>query len=244
MIANAALAGGFFLLFALPALFRRETRGWVPLVFVIALLDSFATLLPVIDKHLQFPDVTWNWAGKVFSIGAMLLVSILLIATRRLTAGDFGLTLRQAPGTGRALLTVILPYLIVLAALALTLFGNDKPPAHETLAYQATMPGLAEELSYRGVQLALFNRMFAGRLRLLGAEMGYGAIAVSVVFGLLHGIGFDKSLHLQVSMFTIAMTGFIGFILAWLRARTGSLALPVIVHNLTNLILECVPKVF
>jgi CAAX protease family protein len=244
MIANAALAGGFFLLFALPALRRRETRGWVPAIFIIALLDSLMTLLPIIDKHLQFRGVNWNWAGKVFSIGAMLAVSVIMIASGRLTGGEIGLTLKQAPGTGRALLMVILLYLIVLTVLTITMFGNAKPPTHETLAYQATMPGLAEELSYRGLQLAMFNKMFTGRFRLLGAEIGYGAIAVSIVFGLLHGVGFDNHLHLQVSLFTIAMTGLIGFILAWLRERTKSLALPVVLHNMTNLILEGAPKIF
>src|ERR1700748_3576305 len=103
-IANAALAAGCFALFALPALSKRETRGWVPAVFVIALIDSFATLLPLIDKRFELIHGSWNWTGKLFSLGAMLLVALFLVATRRLSARDIGLTLRQAPGTGRALL--------------------------------------------------------------------------------------------------------------------------------------------
>ncbi|HTQ13359.1 MAG TPA: CPBP family intramembrane glutamic endopeptidase [Rhizomicrobium sp.] len=244
VIANAALAGGFFVLFALPALARRQKRWWVAAVFVVALLDSAMTLLPVIDHQLQFPGVHWNWAGKVFSIAAMLAVAAAMIAAWRLSARDIGLTFRQAPGTGRALLAVILPYLVVLVALALAMFGNSAPPSRETLAYQATMPGLAEELSYRGLQLAMFDRMFAGRIRLLGAEIGYCAFAVSIVFGLLHGVGFDGGFHLQVSALAIGVTGTIGFVLAWLRERTRSLALPVVLHNVTNLILEGVPKIF
>jgi CAAX protease family protein len=216
----------------------------VPVVFLLVLLDSSMTLLPILDKHLQFPNVDWNWAGKLYSLAAMLVVSIYLIATRKLTARDIGLTLHQAPGTGRALLTVILPYLVVITVLMLAMFGFTKPPTRETLAYQATMPGLAEELSYRGVQLAIFNRMFTGRFRLFGAEIGYGAIAISIAFGLLHGVGFDKSLHLQTSPVLAVFTGTVGFVLAWLRERTKSLALPVVLHNVTNLILEGVPKIF
>jgi membrane protease YdiL (CAAX protease family) len=243
-MANAVLAAGFFLLFALPGLFKRGARGWVPLVFVIALIDSVATLLPLIDRHLQPFDAQWNWMGKVFSIAAMLAVALVLIATRRLSARDIGLTFRQAPGTGRALLTVILPFLVATAILMLAVFGDAKPPSAETLAYQATMPGLAEELSYRGLQLAIFNAMFTRRFRLFGAEIGYGAIAISLAFGLLHGVGFDKSMHIQVSAVTAVFTGLIGFVLAWLRERTKSLALPVVLHNATNLILESVPKIF
>lgn len=244
MLANAGLAAGFFLVFALPGLFRKETRGWVRAVAVIALIDAFATLLPLIDKQLQVPGLQYNWLGKGISIVAMLIVSLFLIATRRLTAAEIGLTARQAPGTAYALVVVILPYLILLAGLTATMFGNSKPPSHETLAYQATMPGLAEELSYRGLQLAIFNRVFTRRFRLLGADLGYGAIAVSIVFGLLHSLAFDKHMQLQFSLTAMAVTGSIGFILAWLRARTGSLVMPVLVHNMTNLVLELVPKIF
>lgn len=244
MLANAGLAAGIFLLFALPGLFRKETRGWVPAVAVIALIDSFATLLPLIYKQLQIPGSHYNWPGKVLSIIAMLIVSLFLIATRRLTATEIGLTIRQTPGTAYALLVVILPYLILLAALMATVFGSSKAPSQETLAYQATMPGLAEELSYRGLQLAIFDRMFAKRFRVLGAEIGYGAIAISIAFGLLHGLSFDKHMQLQFSLLLMTFTGTIGFVLAWLRARTKSLVTPVIIHNVTNLVLELVPKIF
>ena len=90
--------------------------------------------------------------------------------------------------------------------------------------------------------LAIFNRMFQARMRLLGADIGYGALAISVAFGVVHGVGFDEHLKLQVSWLLIGVTGAIGFFLAWLRARTQGLALPVVLHNVTNLILESVPK--
>lgn len=243
VMANAALAAGVFLAFALPGLLKRDAWRWVPVVFVIALLDSVTTLLPFLDRHLQFPGLNWNWTGKLLNIAAMLLMSVYLIASQRMTAKDIGLTPRQAPGTGRALVTVILPYLAVFAALTLAMLGSTKPPSRETLAYQATMPGLAEELSYRGVQLAIFNKMFTGRFRLFGAEIGYGAIAISMAFGVLHGLGFDKAFHLQMSPLAAAFTGSIGFVLAWLRERSKSLALPVVLHNVTNLIHEVVPRI-
>ncbi len=244
MLANAGLATGMFLLFALPGLFKREARGWVPVVAIIALIDVFATLLPIVFRPLDFVGGHWNWTGKIFSVAAMLTISVVLMATGRLTAREIGLTTRQAPGTGRALLTVILPYLVVLAILMATTFGNGKPPTHETLLFEGTMPGLAEELSYRGVLLALFNKMFTGRVRFLGADIGYGVVAVSIVFGLLHGMAFDSHFKLQFSVPMVTVTGLIGFLLAWLRVRTQSLALPVIVHNVTNLIFEGVPKLF
>lgn len=240
-LVNAAL---FSAGLAMPGLRKAAARAWMPLIILIALLDNFVTQLPLMSERLQFAGSHWNWSGKLLNLAAMLLAANWLCATRRLTAADIGLTLRQAPGTGRALLTVIVPYLALLVALTATLLGSDTPPARETLAYEATLPGLAEELSYRGVQLALFNKLFARRFQVLGAQIGYGAIAISIVFGLLHGAGFDNHFHLQFSPLVALFTGLIGFVLAWLRERTSSLVLPVIVHNATNLILEGVPRLF
>ena len=132
----------------------------------------------------------------------------------------------------------------LLAGLNVFFFGNNHPPSLETVLYQATMPGLAEELSIRGVQFAIFDRILIFRFRLIGAEIGYGAIATSIWFGLGHAISLDAAPDWQSGLAAFATTGAIGFLLAWFRARTGSLVVPVVVHNITNLILESVPRLF
>lgn len=238
--ASAGLFGGIFLVLALPGVRQREARAWVIAVLLVVLLDYLVTLLPLTsgwNGSLQF-----NWVGKALDVFALVAITVWLVVTQRLAAQDIGLTLRQSPGTDRVLLYGVLPYLVVLAVLAATWLGNATPAQRETLAFEATMPGLTEELCYRGLLLGIFNRMFIGRVSLLGAPIGYGAIAVSLVFGLLHGLALDASYHLSFDPVTTAFTGLIGFWLAWLRMRTGSLVVPVLVHNATNVILEAVPK--
>ncbi|MGN6514769.1 MAG: CPBP family intramembrane glutamic endopeptidase, partial [Rhizomicrobium sp.] len=170
-----------------------------------------------------------------------LVVALILIATKRFTARDVGLTLRQAPGTGRAILFVMIPYLIVMSVLTAMWFGEPKPQSAETIWYEATMPGLAEELLWRGLLLAVLDRMFAARFRLWKAEIGYGAIALTLVFALVHGLHFGKDFAIQTDWLNALMAGVTGFVLVWLRLRTRSLALPVVLHNATNVILETVP---
>ena len=242
--ANAGVLGGVILLLALPALRKPAARGWVFLLVIAAAADF---LLTDLGGHWQkfypvFAASHWNWSGKIAGAAAMLAIAVVLIAFRYFKASDIGLNIRQAPGTGRVMLFAIAPFLIVSAVLMATIFGDSKPPTADTLAFQATMPGLAEELCYRGVLLALLDRMFAGRVRLLGAELGYGAVATSIAFGLLHGLIFDANLVLHTSLISGVSAGLFGFFLSWLRLRTKSLVLPVLVHNAANLIFVAVPR--
>jgi uncharacterized protein len=240
-LAEAVLAVGFFTLFALPGLAVPGRRKWVAVIVVAAAIDIFATLAPSFLPVLRIAGAHWNWTGKAIDVAAMLVVCAVLVHTGAFHARDIGLTFRQAPGTMRALVVVILPFLVAVTTLTLKATGNVQPPTLETLAFQATMPGLAEELAYRGVQLALFDRIFARRFRFIGAELGYGAIVVAVVFGLMHGASFSQGTALHISASTTVGAAIIGFVLAWLRERTRSLVGPIVVHNITGLIGVAVP---
>jgi len=125
--------------------------------------------------------------------------------------------------------------------LAMLMWGITKPPKLETLLFEATLPGLAEELVWRGLLLALFDRMFSGRVTILGAALGYGAIVTSLVFGFVHSVQFDSKLVLHTALDNGAFAAATGLVLVWIRARSKSLVFPVLVHNATNLILESIP---
>jgi membrane protease YdiL (CAAX protease family) len=98
----------------------------------------------------------------------------------------------------------------------------------ETWLYQASVPGLVEESLFRGVLLALLDRAFSARCRFAGADFGYGALVVTALFGLLHGFQLGTLLGVWPA----------ALLYLWLRARTGSLLVPVLAHNLWNLSLH------
>ena len=100
------------------------------------------------------------------------------------------------------------------------------PVSPETWLYQTMLPGLVEETIFRGVLLALLDRAFLARSLVFGAPLGWGGVVVTLGFVLLHSL--TASSLLAVSPPAV--------LYLWLRARTGSLALPMLVHNGWNVL--------
>lgn len=171
----------------------------------------------------------WNWQGKALALAATLAVASLRWFGWRAS----GLTLRQAPGSLKAL-PVALLYVGFFVALALA-FPNE-PASTETLAFQLTMPGLEEEPFYRGVLLLALGRAFTDRAKFMGVEWGWGAILSCVLFGLAHAFGYsDGGFHFDAAV--MAMTAVPSLIAVWLVLRTRSLLLPVVLHNFGNAVM-------
>ena len=95
------------------------------------------------------------------------------------------------------------------------------------------MPGREEELFYRGLLLFALNEAFRRRCNFLGIEWGWGALLSSVLFGLAHGFSFSSGAF-AFDPIIFGLTAIPSLLGVWLRERSGSLLLPVIVHNAGN----------
>jgi membrane protease YdiL (CAAX protease family) len=102
----------------------------------------------------------------------------------------------------------------------------------ETLAFQALMPGLSEELVYRGIAPALLLGLIWRKGPVEGIPWTV-ILATSAVFGIWHGMSYsDGKFVFDISS---ALFPFIGSIPGgWLRFKTGSLLFPVLAHGLAN----------
>ena len=205
---------------------RFEFRWLLVAALLVAVEDALLTrcygLLPDL-----LPGSDWNWQGKVLALAATLAIAALpAFGWRRV-----GLTLAQEPGILKASLPVVLLYGGLFAGLA-SLFPNT-PPSGEEIAFQLTMPGLEEEAFYRGLLLFALDRAFTGRVRILGVDWGWGAVLSCALFGLTHAFGFSHGAF-TFDALTMALTALPSFIAVWLRLRTGSLLLPVLLHNFGN----------
>lgn len=217
---------------------RAQADPAVPILLLgIYLADGL--LLDLTNRYEQLrliPTRVWdgflicNWSGKLYSF--LLVAALVLVIRGPLDRVTVGLTVRRRPGW-------LLPSLLVLAALAgwATAVGLSSPkgpwdPA--TLAYLAIMPGLNEELVYRGALPALIDRLVPGRVDLLGAPIGWGLAATAVLFALLHGLWLDAEWSIHVDLIALRNAAVTGLAFAWLRARTGSLLLPVLAHGLVD----------
>ncbi len=175
------------------------------------------------------PDSDWNWQGKLLALAATLAIAALPI----FGWDRVGLTLAQAPGSLKSALPVLVLYCAFFVGIAVAFPGGTA--SGEDIAFQLTMPGLEEEPFYRGILLFALDRAFAGRVRFLSVDWGWGAVLSCLLFGVAHAFGFSNG-QFSFDALTMALTALPSFIAVWLRLRTGSLLLPILGHNFGNAI--------
>lgn len=188
-----------------------------------ALLTRGYGLLPQL-----LPGSAWNWQGKILALAATLAIAAMLGWKR------CGLTLIQDRGSLKTALPVAGLYVGLFLVLALV-FPNE-PASAETIAFQLTMPGLEEELFYRGLLLLALDRAFGTPWKLGGITLGWGAILSCALFGLAHAFGYGRD-GFSFDALTMALTALPSMIAVWLRLRTGSVLLPVLLHNFGNAVM-------
>jgi uncharacterized protein len=237
----AALTTIALILFALLALTRRQglraQPGLAVLFFAVFFLDNLLILLPNRLSSLQIiPNTTWDgilvcgWSGKLYSIGATL--GVLWLVRGRISRQEVGLTMSQLPGS----LLPALGLLVLLCAWAV-LVGVRSPKGSldlRTLLYLAFLPGLNEELVYRGLLFSILLKMGAGSEGL--PAPAWSLLLSSLLFALLHGFWLDPGLVPHLEPLALRNSFVSGLAFGWLRWRTGSLVLPVAAHGLEDVL--------
>lgn len=205
----------------------RFSFGWLLVAAGLVLIND--ALLTNFYHHgpRLLPASSWNWQGKLLALMATLIIAALPAFGWRRS----GLTLRQdAKGWRSALVVAILVGAVfVYVALRLPNEAIDR----ETLAFQLTMPGLEEEPFYRGILLLALNEAFRSRARILGIQLGWGGLLSCALFGLAHAFSYAHGAFAFDPM-TMALTAGPALIAVWLRERTGSVLLPILLHNFAN----------
>ena len=228
--------------FAGPVLFSlllsgkwKKLRNWgLALAAIFAIVISFvsAGLAPTLLPNVQWINaLNGNWAGKIVSIGMTLVVFGLLPKPLKREAGLF---VFPHPPEWRSVFLVS-GFLLVIG-FAVAFFersGGGLFKMGETLAFMATLPGIDEEFCFRGTVLALLVAIWGKPWCVAGIKIGWGALPVVCFFGLAHGF---TVIHegCFIIFINIIVSGIAGIVLLWLKERTGSIWVPVIVHNLFN----------
>ena len=225
LVFSLSLAAIAWVLFLLSK--QLDTRIAIGATVLCALyvgLDDYLTGLPTVVTSLGVIGDRWNWMGKLFS----LILSATMLLALRFSPETIGLTWRQR----HPLIGVCAVMLSIVWGACLGIAFRPGPATAETLAFQATMPGLAEELVYRGIVPALLLGLIGGKAPVERPPWGV-IVAIAVLFGVLHGLqymdgkyGFD----VQSALFPMIASVPGG----WLRFKTGSLLVPVLVHSLAN----------
>ncbi len=173
-------------------------------------------------------DGSWNWDGKIY--GIVCGIAIYFIFRRQLSNNNF-FTLKQDKAGLKSALKV------AVAILAIAILGgvvNDREFNIETLLFQISMPGIDEEIMYRGVLLGLM----CSALRAGGATWRNPAIIINaVLFGLVHSLSLGDG-ALQFNSVNFMWTGLLGYGFGYITIKTRSILIPMLTHNLYNFTLN------
>ena len=173
-------------------------------------------------------DGSWNWDGKIY--GIVCGIAIYFIFRRQFNENNF-FTLKQNKEGIKSALKV------AVAILAIAILGgvvNDREFNIETLLFQISMPGIDEEIMYRGVLLGLM----CSALRAGGAAWRNPAIIINaVLFGLVHSLTLGDG-ALQFNSVNFIWTAILGYSFGYITIKTRSILIPMLTHNLYNFTLN------
>jgi hypothetical protein len=199
------------------------------LFFGFGFLHTCLLVLPVGFESLNLIGGSWNWTGKLFSI--LGSITFYYLFRDELAENNF-LTMGQKRGSSKfTLIGTIL--LVVPSVLVAFFFSGELSMDLETLGFQLTMPGIDEEIAYRGILLGLLASSLSDEVKLGRLNLKHPGIWVtSILFGLAHGLRFSGII--QMNWFSFSMTFVVGFILAWMTLKSRSILVPILAHNLLN----------
>ncbi len=213
-----------------PILMERQKKWKLFFLFLISVF--FIEILLHKGYYLNsFFHLNFNWFGKLFSLLYALLIIFWL--KRNNLGFDFGLTLKQRKGSIKPVLYVVFIISIIEILVVYFFYGSYNSTIENNL-FQSTIPGISEEIIYRGFYLGLLNQIFTRRLRIFSAKMGYAAVVTSIMFALSHGIRIDHSLSIVFNYQVMLIPFIFGIVWVWIREKTGSVLIPIIFHNFSN----------
>ncbi len=234
------------LVFGLPLLFAlwmsgqwKSRRAWrLTLVASVILALYFYVLYHTQAQSAFFIQLEWNWLGKVASISLLCLIYLFLPQHMK---NDVGLWRHAHPPEWRSTILVscatLLFFVICSALIAMVTSQQCSKLSLETLLFKATLPGIDEELLFRGVLLAILTSAFGKPWKILGISIGWGAVPIIIIFGLAHGFEIAAaSAPMATAIIISLITGIMGILLLWIKERTGSLWIAIIIHNLANIL--------
>ena len=219
-------------------LFAISRNQWVKQNFIyIWLFFSFVILdqlvLYVLLDVRVFEGQSWNWTGKL----AEIILALLFVSTTLITKKEAGLTFRVRHIKEVAGLITIL--LFATFAIQYFLGGTAASKGTETFLFQLLMPGIAEELVFRGILLGLLNKAYNKHVMIWQTPLGWGVLITSVLFGLVHSFNFGNH-TVDFNILYFVSSCFMGLFFAFIKEKSQSLLPGVVCHNLFNLIVTYV----
>ncbi len=208
------------------------------LLFVFYYLFYFTILfIPSYNSEYRIIDNTWNWSGKIYAITSSILFYAIF---RKSLEGHNYITFKQNDTSLKPKLLIII--IIFFATIGLSFFAiKNSETRLNQLLFQFTMPGIDEELAFRGIMLGLLSNLLKPKISFGRINLGNPALLItSILFGLAHSFEIDNNWVFHQNWFEFINMFAVGLFLGWMTIKSGSIFMPILSHNLINTL----PKIF
>ena len=214
-----------------------KTKNFKFLLFFVLyfLTDTYLQFIGHEIFSLKTFDLKFAWISKILS----LLLSLIIIFTiNKKDREEIGFTSKTNNKKQLKFgILVFLGFLLFDFVFKLILFPKGGSFDLETFAFQSTLPGLTEEIAYRGIQLWMLDKAFPAKWNFKGIKFGWGFIIVTVLFGVAHGIALTENYDFKFDITAIIyLTVISSLSLGLLRKFSGNLIYPILGHNAINII--------
>jgi membrane protease YdiL (CAAX protease family) len=200
------------------------------LVALLVLIQACVLEIPRVDG---FQHLHWSWQESLLSAAWPFLLVALVLG---ISLASIGVASRLRPGWPKP--SIVAGGVALAVPAVFFVLGARRKLDAEGWAFLLTMPGLAEELVFRGVFQSLLNHVFGKPWRLANAEFGWGLVITSVLFAGFNGLtNVDAGLHPHVVLAPAIAPFLSSLVSGWVRERTDSVWPSVVGHNLSNIVI-------
>jgi membrane protease YdiL (CAAX protease family) len=238
---------GLILIFL--AIYRKSIKPFYAMIFLCAAV-SVSTVMLFLPRVFFFSDLSWNWQGKLLNF---VWPWVVVYGFAWLTPEEVGLTLPVKTSNFR--LAIQWGIIFALSGVLISSILGVTTTEHfhlESTLFQFTMPGLAEEITSRGIFLAILNRYLGKQWKIGDTRFGWGIILITIMFVIEHLYHYNIKTHELVwaisSYYTdyinISMVILAGILLGIIREKSGSIWPGVILHNIMNGLSMAIEQMF
>jgi membrane protease YdiL (CAAX protease family) len=117
-------------------------------------------------------------------------------------------------------------------------FSNKYTFNFEMLIFYLIIPGIDEEIMYRGILLGLLLSCLKKKVYFVE---NIGIIIIAILFGLVHALEINKvsisyilKYSINFNIFNFIFTAITGYILGWITIKSKSILISILVHNFIN----------
>jgi len=183
-------------------------------------------MLPNIFDFLNVINGNWNWNGKILGV----LFGVLCYFLFRKLFKDYDFFTLKQDKTDFKKISILSLAVVLFATIMWFIFGKSEFDM-ETLAFQLTLPGIDEEIMYRGVLLGILMSGLKEKSRLIGSP---SLLIISILFGLIHALKLNQGLTPSFNLIYFFQTGLVGYAWGWITIKSRSVLLAMLSHNFSN----------